>query len=154
VIDKAAEVFKRFNIPRSFTVIALYLIFSFLFLSGFYFLIPFLAEYINVFIQKIPSIIESVKVFGQDSVFASSLSNQISNLSKDLNTTKIFEIIKSAIFGGGSGFIYGTSSIISGGLNFILVIVLSFYLSLEERSVQKFLRLVVGKAYEDYIVNL
>lgn len=154
VVDRLVSLFARFKIPRVATVSFVYILLLLSFILGFYFFIPIISEYINVFIQKLPSLLESLRIFGKDVIHLKEFSTYISQIAKDLDTGKIFEMIKTAIFGGANGFLSGAGNIVNGGINFVLTIVLSFYLSIEERSVQKFLRLISPKAYEDYIISL
>lgn len=154
VVDRVVNTLKKYKVSRVATVSFIYLFFFVIFLFGFYFLVPLVSNYINIFIQKLPEIINSIKASGQSSPYLESFANYFSQISKDFSSGKIFEIIKTAVFGGTEGVLSGAGKIISGGINFILVIVISFYLSLEERSVQRFLRLISSKSYEDYVVDL
>jgi predicted PurR-regulated permease PerM len=53
-----------------------------------------------------------------------------------------------------SGF-FGTVNIVFGGLlSFLLIIVISFYLAVQEDGVGKFLKIVTPESYEDYVIDL
>jgi len=153
VVDRAVSLFAKLKIPRVATVSLIYIILVVIFLLGFYFLIPVIADYINLFIQKLPAFLESIRIYGND-FGLKNFSNYISKVSSELSGVRIFEMIKTALLGGSNSFLSGAGNILSGGVNFLLTIVVSFYLSLEERSVQKFLRLISPKVYEDYIMDL
>lgn len=61
---------------------------------------------------------------------------------------------ESYLRGLASGFL-GLATFIFGGIaSFVFVIVLSFYLAVQENGVKNFLRLITPKEYENYVVNL
>ncbi len=114
--------------------------------------VPPLADDLARFVKILPQILDSVRIFGSDMGFKD-LSLAIQDLSKDISKGQILSILKSALFGT-SGFFATTSAVVHGVVNFILTFVLAFYLALEEGGVQKFLRLIVPKAQEEYVTDL
>lgn len=114
--------------------------------------IPPLADDIARFVKILPQILDSVRIFGSDMGFKD-LSASISELSKGISKGQILTILKDAIFGS-TGFFATTSVFFRGVVNTVLTFVLAFYLALEERGVQKFLRLISPKIYESYIEDL
>lgn len=114
--------------------------------------IPPLADDIARFIKTLPQILDSVRIFGSDMGFKD-LSVAIQEISRDISKGEILTTLKNAFFGT-SG-IFATTSLFLGGIvNLVLTFVLAFYLALEERGVQKFLRLLVPKMYEGYAEDL
>ncbi|MEK7084944.1 MAG: AI-2E family transporter, partial [Patescibacteria group bacterium] len=53
-----------------------------------------------------------------------------------------------------SGFFRAASAIFGGALSFILIIVISFYLSVQEHGIENFLRVVTPKEYEGYVLDV
>lgn len=114
--------------------------------------IPPIADDVARFIQTLPQILDSVRIFGKDMGFKD-LSMAVQDLSREVSKGQILTILKNTLFGS-SGFFATTSAVIGGVVNFVLTFVLAFYLALEERGVQKFLRLISPKSSEAYIEDL
>jgi putative permease len=156
VLASAAEmpvrVMMKWGVPRGVSVSVLFLSLFLLLAATALIFIPPLADDIARFIKTLPKILESVRIFGKDMGFKD-LSVVIQGLSQDISKGQILTILKNAVFGS-SGFFATTSVVVASVINLVLTFVLSFYLALEERGVQKFLRLIAPKVYESYIEDL
>jgi predicted PurR-regulated permease PerM len=53
-----------------------------------------------------------------------------------------------------SGFFGATTSLFGGALSFFMVFILSFYLSVQEKGIENFLRIILPIQYEEYAVDL
>lgn len=115
-------------------------------------LLPPLADDVAGFVKSLTKVLDSVRIFGRDLGFRD-LALQIQSLSQDISKGQILTVLKNALFGS-SGFFATTTVVVSGVVNVLLTFVLAFYLALEERGVQKFLRLVVPHKDESYIEDL
>lgn len=114
--------------------------------------VPPLADDIARFIQSIPQILDSIRIFGRDMGFRD-LSVYVQELSRTIDKGQILTVLKNTFFG--SSGVFATSAALIGGIvNLLLTFVLAFYLALEDRGVQKFLRLIVPKSQEHYIEDL
>ncbi len=114
--------------------------------------VPPIADDVARFVQALPQILDSVRIFGRDMGFRD-LSLAVQELSGNIDKGQILTVLKNTLFGT-SG-IFATSALVIGGvINLVLTFVLAFYLALEERGVQKFLSLVVPKAHESYVEDL
>lgn len=151
-VEMPVKVLVKWGIPRVLAVITLFLILIIAVGAVALVFIPPMADDIARFIKTLPQILDSVRIFGKDMGFKD-LSSTISELSQDISKGQILTILKNAVFGS-AGFFATTSVVIRGVVNFILTFVLAFYLALEEKGVQKFLRLIVPKSKEDYIEGL
>jgi predicted PurR-regulated permease PerM len=114
--------------------------------------LPPLAEDLAQFAQSIPKILDSVRIFGRDMGFKD-LSVATADLARNIDKGQILTVIKNTFFGT-SGIFATSAAFIGGVVNLVLTFVLAFYLALEERGVQKFLRLIAPKEYESYIEDL
>ncbi len=114
--------------------------------------VPPLADDIARFVQTLPQILDSVRIFGRDMGFRD-LSLAVQELGRNIDKGQILTILKSTLFGT-SGVFATSVVVISSVVNLVLTFVLAFYLALEEKGVQKFLRLVVPKAHENYVEDL
>lgn len=140
------------GVPRTLAVTGLFLTLMIGIAAIVLLFIPPIADDIARFIKTLPTLLESVRIFGRDLGFKD-LSLMVQQLSHDISKGQILTVLKNIFMGSGS-FFTTTSVVIAGLLNLLLTFVLAFYLALEENGVHKFLRLIVPKHQEEYIGNL
>lgn len=134
---------KRYKIPRVISVIIVYiLIIGFLFGLIYTFLPPILDE-AGGFIATVPVILDTIEIPGFGPSGADSFSLQ----------QTIFEL-RSTFAETSEGFIRTISSIFGGLFSFVLIIVLSFYLAVQEGGISNFLRVVTPIKHEKYVLDL
>lgn len=151
-VEMPVRMLKKWGIPRSVSVIGMFLTLV-LFIGAIVFLfIPPLADDLARFISTLPKILESFRIFGRDMGFKD-LSVAVADISKGISRGEILTMLKSAFFGT-SGFFATTSAVLGSVVNLVITFVLAFYLALEEHGVQKFLRLIVPKHHEEYVTDL
>ncbi len=157
VISAAIEPIIRFakscRIPRLPSVIAIYVLAAGFISVFFYFLFLPLVDEISSFIKTLTIYSNS---FNNDSVLSNLFANQhvfggiqtpaiMGELSTYLNSFSQFL----------SQGVFSTASLLFGGaLGFILIVVLSFYLAVQEDGMEKFLRVIVPLRHEGYAVGL
>lgn len=168
VIASALEPANRFlvrrRLPRVFAVIVTYLVIAALFAVVFYFFVPVLLSDVVDFLQGVPFLISDFPVSGASAGagrVVQSLSDGITGSSEAAR-----EIFGTETLGGlvertslfisslSESFLQTVSFVFGGALSFVLIIVLSFYLSVQEDGIEKFLRLVVPLRHEAYALNL
>jgi len=149
-IDPAANWFVKFKIPRVFSVLLVYIIaFTVIFGTLFFFLPPLFEDFsmivfkipaqINTLIETNPTWSSVITLFGNFSTKFSVQDVIGSNLfssSLPKNTIDLTRVIFSSIF------------------NFILIVVISFYLAVQKNGVENFLRVIIPSRKEEYIINL
>ena len=137
----------RYKINRTFSALLLYIIIAGFFLSALYFLfVPLLSES-SEFLTSLPEYTHTIATATSSNQFINSITSTFSipDLVSQINTTLIRV---------SSGF-FGTIDVIFGGaLSFVLIIVLSFYLAVQEDGVSKLLRLVTPLKNEKYVISL
>lgn len=151
-VEMPVKYLSRFGLPRGISVISIFILLIVAVSVVILIFIPPIADDIARFIKSIPTILDSIKIFGRDMGFRD-LSLAVQELSRDISKGQVLSVLKSSLFGT-SGFFATTSALISSVINVALTFVLAFYLALEEQGVQKFLRLIVPKEHEDYITGL
>lgn len=154
-VEPAAQWFQRKGLARLFSVIIIYLMIAICLVGIVYFLIiPLLTESSD-FIRNFPKYFNSNDIFNSlnkssflsDSSFVSGLKNSF-NIEDYIN--QINTIVTSI-----SSNAFGTVATFFGGiLSFFLITILSFYLSVEEDGVGKFLKAITTIKHEKYIVAL
>lgn len=156
VLASAAELpvrrLMRFGLSRGLAVFSIFLTLVGVIAAVALIFIPPLADDAARFIQTLPQILNSVQIFGRDMGFKD-LAAAVSELSRDISKGQILTILKNIVLGAG-GFVATTSLVIGGIINIVITFVLAFYLALEERGVQKFLRLLTPRTHEAYIEDL
>lgn len=144
-IEPAAQWFMRFRLPRILSVLIVYII-AFVFLAAAFSLI-------------IPSLFAEISSVSPDSLIKSASGaffELVPELPVSISDAIIALIENSRDYLGqlAGGFFQATSAVFGGALSFILIIVLSFYLSVQENGIENFLRVVTPLEYERYILDL
>lgn len=140
--------------PRVLSVITIYIgLFATIFLLVSIFIPPIFDDLFKLS-NTIPAYIRSFDIFN----YISDAPAKILNTLRD-NVADIFSIDKilpslSSLVGASGNFIDTAKSIFTNIVNFILIIVLSFYLAVQEKGIENFLRLVTPLHYEKYVIDL
>jgi len=154
-VESAIPHFGKIGINRVFGVVLLYAL-SLLALAGmFYLFAPLLITEIYNFSSFVSTYIPGVSFLNyfQNEAF-SGAKDIVSGLSSNFSLTTLLSVSKAFILNLSGGF-FKTLSIAFGSIfNFILIILISFYLSIQERGIENFLRLIVPIQYDDYVVDL
>jgi len=144
---------KRRGVPRLPATVAVYLMTAF-FVSGFFYflLLPLIGE-VAAFVKTLTIYSNSVV---SDSVLSSMFEKQ--NLFSGLDTPAIVGDL-STYLNNFSRFlsqgIFSSLSVVSGGVvSFMLIVVLSFYLAVQDDGISKFLRIITPVKHEPYVINL
>lgn len=151
-IDPIAKFFQRYSVPRVVTVSAVFIILFGSVAAFAAFALPALADDLARFIAKLPSILEQFRIFGRDLGFKD-VSTSIGELSKTISKGQILTVIKNGVVGA-SSVAATTGVLISNLINFLLTLIFSFYLAVQDDGIKNFLRLITPKFYEKYIIDL
>ena len=149
-MEPAARWFTKFKIPRVFGVIIVYFAAFFVFFLTFYFVIPPLLGEALDFVSFLPQFIDNIlspesPIFSIVPSLPTVLIDSLKNFALELEKS-----VPEISFGIASA----TSAIFGGVLNFVLMIVISFYLSVQESGIENFLRVVTPIKHEEYIIGL
>jgi predicted PurR-regulated permease PerM len=152
-IEPVALWFKRQGLPRLPTVIGVYVLTALL-LSGFFYflLLPLIGE-VAAFVKTLTIYSNSVV---NDSILSGMFETQ--NVFSGLDAPAIIGDL-STYLNNFSSFlsrgIFSSLSAVSGGvMSFILIIVLSFYLAVQDDGISKFLKVITPVQHEYYVTNL
>ncbi len=168
-IEPAAKWLIRRSIPRVFSVLILYAVMGGILVGSFYTFVPTLLRDTSAFLSSVPKYIDTVSVWNPLGIEETAKSKEVAvNMSQDLAVSRaavetsdggisvrsLISGIDDAISNVSAGFVHSASSVFGGILSFILIIVLSFYLSVQEDGIEKFLRIVLPRKQEAYVVDL
>ena len=153
-IEPATQWFVRRRIPRLFSVILIYLTLAILLASiVFFLLIPLLSEssdFLNNFPVYFNANTVSKTIADNDFLSSEPLAGLTNSINFEQVVTQINNIITSI-----SSNTFGTVAKFFGGiLSLFLMIILSFYLAVEEDGVGKFLKAITPIKHEKYVVSL
>ena len=154
-VESSTPYFRKVRINRIFGIVILYIV-SLLILAGiFYLFAPLLITEIYNFSNFILTYIPGVSFLSyfQNEAF-SGAKDLVNSLGNNLSLATLLSVSKAFISNLSGGF-FQTLSVAFGSIfNFILIILISFYLSIQEKGIENFLRLIFPIQYEDYVVDL
>jgi predicted PurR-regulated permease PerM len=154
-VDLVIQKIGRFNWNRTLSVVLIYVV-SFSILSGlFYIFMPVLLDEISGSASFMSDYFPSAKSLFNFPAETISGAKEISHqIAQNLPATEFVQGIKEMV-GKLSGGFFDTMLVIFGGVfNLILIIVISFYLSIREKGIEGFLRIIIPDHYEDYVLGL
>ncbi|OGI63417.1 hypothetical protein A2914_00135 [Candidatus Nomurabacteria bacterium RIFCSPLOWO2_01_FULL_41_21] len=155
-MESAVPFFRKFKIDRVFGVVIAYIFFFLIFLGIFYAFAPLLLTEVynlSVLLSKyVPDVgilnyFKSEEFSGAKDIVASFSGNSIS-LGNLLATSKAF------VQNLSTGFLQTLSIAFGSIFNVVLIFIISFYLSIQEKGIENFLRIIIPNKYEDYAVDL
>jgi predicted PurR-regulated permease PerM len=163
----------RYKIKRIFSVLATYVVIILVFAGLLYFFIPPVLDEAANLLSDAPKYLDTLTLWNPlNDTQVSDTGKVVSGISQGLNGGKgILEGISDGTLkpsalsdlvgqfraltsNTSDGLIRIASSIFGGALSFILMIVLSFYLAVQENGVEKFLRIITPIKNETYIIDL
>ena len=154
-VESSIPYFAKIRIGRVFGIVILYTV-SLLILAGlFYLFAPLLITELYNFSNFISAYIPGVSFLSyfKNEAF-SGAKDIVSSLTTNFSLETLLSISKAFVLNLSGGF-FQTLSIAFGGIfNFVLIILISFYLSIQERGIESFLRVIVPIQYDDYVVDL
>ena len=153
--ESAVPGFKRIGISRVLGVVILYVV-SILTLAGvFYLFAPLLITEIYNFSTFVSNYIPGCSFLNyfQNEAF-SGAKDIVSAIGENFSIATLFSVSKAFILNLSGGFFQTLSVAFGSVFNFILIILISFYLSIQERGIENFLRLVFPLQHENYVVDL
>lgn len=139
------------KIPRVLAVLMVYLLFFIMFFAVIYFLVPPIFQDLSGISSNWPQKIDSI---GGVSTTVDPLASVTGGLAKSVTIQKIIMDLQKTITSSTSSIFSATSLIFGGVVSFILILVLSFYLAVQENGVENFLRIVTPYKQEDYVIDL
>jgi len=150
-IDPAARWLVQYRLPRAFAVVVVYFAVGASFFGLLFFFVPHFLSTLSLFLGTLPSYLDSLNTLNplkDSTLFGTTDLSQTFSLR---NTVTEFQSSLSSI----SGSFFQTVQVVFGGVvSFVLIIVLSFYFSVQEKSIEDFIALVTPLAYEKRMLDL
>lgn len=154
-IESAIPYLRKIGIGRVFGVAIIYIL-AILVLAGlFYLFAPLLITEIYNFSTALSSYVPGVYFLNyfQNDAF-SGAKDIVANLSHNLSFSSLTSVSKAFIENLSGGFFQTLSVAFGSFFNVGMIILISFYLSIQERGIENFLRIILPIEHEDYVVDL
>lgn len=145
-IEPLIKWFKTLYVDRIYAVLIIYLTGAILVFGFIYFLLPSLFAQVQSVVQQLPTIVETIPTGEPDTV--------TNSFTKNLSLDSILVTLQqsSMSFFDSSTAVF--NAIFGGLVSFALIVVISFYLAVQDDGVANFLRVVTPRSYESYVINL
>ncbi len=154
-VESAVPYFKKVRIGRIWGIVILYVVSLLIFAGIFYLFAPLLITEIYNFSNFISAYIPGVSFFNffQNEEF-SGAKDILNSLGNNFSISSLFSVSKAFVLNLSGGFFQTVSVAFGSFFNFVLIIIISFYLSIQEKGIENFLRLIFPIQHEDYVVDL
>ncbi|MEN9614089.1 MAG: hypothetical protein RLZZ347_396 [Candidatus Parcubacteria bacterium] len=158
-VEPATTWFKKYNVSRLPAVILVYVIGALTVAGVFYLLVPSLLADASNLVSKLPEYLSHIPFWNATpetvtAVSQSSAVQTIQALPTGFSFGEVVSSIQNAISTANQGLLNTASGIFGGLLGFILVMVLSFYLAVQEDGVEDFLKVIVPIRSQRYVLDL
>lgn len=156
-IEPGIKFLSRFRIHRIPAVLLTYVATAGIFFSLILAFVPPIVNEASDITQKLPSMVQSIdkNILGDKNILTNAFWGPKTTGGSPTNTG--LEDLFGRISGvsGGSQNVFGAVGAIFGGVfSFVLIVVLSFYLAVQERGIENFLRIIMPFSNEEYAINL
>lgn len=151
-VESGVRAFARIKVSRLLAVPIIYTVVIAIIFAIFYAFVPIIFRELSGVINLISKYLPSSSSIDTQSIEGAS--QFVSNISKNTTIPDLLSNVKNIA----SSFSQGATSIIGstfgGVVNLILVLVMSFYLSIQEKGIHMFLRIITPAKHEKYVIDL
>jgi len=148
-VEPIAIWFSDRKIPRVVGVLVTYIVAFIVITAAFSLVVPPLFSEFAMLASDIPTFIDNIT---EPTVFAEYFPSLPSSIASIL--ASVGQNLSIAIEGFSGDFFQTISGIFGGALSLLIIIVLSFYLSVQANGIESFLRVVTPLNYEEYVLNV
>jgi len=153
-VEPGARWLMKRKFPRIISVLTIYVGVILILAGLMYFFIPPLVSDTSQFVNSLPQYIESLTISAGEFNSIPAVQEFLTNISTSFRDANFLSSVGSGVSGATFGFLATASTIFGGIMSFLLIIVLSFYLAVQEDGVANFLRIIVPIQHEKYILGL
>lgn len=148
-VSPASDWFSKHKIPKVLGVLFIYLAGLSVLGLAFYLVVPTMISEMGDFANTFPAYLEKFTSSKNIQQVFPSLPNSVSEILGEAASN-----LKNILGQFRQDFFQTASAIFGGVFSFILIIVISFYLSVQEKGIEKFIRLASPLKYEKYILDV
>ncbi len=146
-IEPGIVALRRYRINRVFSVILIYLSVAIVFFGIVFLFIPPLVDDAVSFLTRLPAILAGLSL-------ADATHGLLPDFSASFSPSDFLGSISQTISATTGGVFTTLSAFFGGVTSFVLIVVFSFYFSVQETGVDDFLRLVTPAQHQAYVLNL
>ncbi|MDE1966857.1 MAG: AI-2E family transporter [Patescibacteria group bacterium] len=155
-IEPVIRRLKRKGVHRIISVILVFIVLAAVLAGIIIFIVPLVTQDAIGFLNSLPKNISLEDIWSPMSSAGVSLGTGMgqSIASRTVSLSDLISGLQQLIVGTSAG-VFQTASVLFGGLfSFVLIVVLSFYLAVQEEGVADFLRIIAPVKHHEYITNL
>ncbi len=142
-VEPATKTLVKLRVPRVLAVVLIYIMLLSVLAGVVYAFVPPLLKETSGLLSDTPSLVE---VLGK--------SNGLGALPAGVDLNEIVNSVNQSVTKYSGNVFALVSTVFGGVLTFVLIIVFSFYFAVREKSIEEFIRVIVPKKDEDYVINL
>lgn len=146
--------FGRYRIPRVISIIFAILALLAAFSVVFYFFLPPLFNEFSGFVGSFPEYLGFIDGLDETLENLIGVQNILSDVTAPLADGDVLSDLGHVLFGVSGGALQTVNALFGGVTSFVLIAVISFYLAVQERGVESFIRLVSSARNEEYLIDL
>lgn len=151
-IEPATRFLLKYKIPRVLGVLSVYLGIIFVMVGMFAVFLPPLIDDFRELTTTFPQYIESVTLTRIEAI--PGFDNLLKTVTDGAFTSDIVHRVTSTFSGATFGFITAASTVFGGLLSFLLIVVISFYLAVQEDGVENLIKVFAPVKHERYVIDL
>jgi predicted PurR-regulated permease PerM len=151
-VEAGVQLFARYNVRRIMAVPIIFMVVTLLLTAIFYAFLPVVFRELSGMIRLLMDYLPANENISSESIQGAT--EFVSNITKHATLNDLFVNLRNAsgtLTQGATSFLGST---FSGILNIILVVVMSFYLSIQEKGIENFLRILTPLKHEKYVIDL
>lgn len=154
-MESAVPYMARIGLGRVFGLAVLYVLSLLIFAGLFYLFAPLLITEVYNFSNAISSYVPNVSFLNYfKSEAFSGAKDIVASLGDNFSLTSLNNVSR-AFIANLSGGLFQTLTVAFGSIfNVVFIVLISFYLAVQEKGIENFLRLISPLKYEDYVVDL
>ncbi len=154
-MESSISHFAKVGIGRILGIVIMYVVSLSTFAGLFYLFAPLLITEIYNFSTFVSTYIPDVSFLNYfKSEAFSGAKDIVKSLSGNLSIGTLLSVSRAFVLNLSSGFFQVLSVAFGSVFNFILIILISFYLSIQEKGIENFLKIIIPVQYDDYAVDL
>lgn len=140
-IEPATAWFVRYKVPRTVSVIVIYVL--------------IIASFAGILYAIVPSLLTEIASIDATYNVSGSLSEYVEDgASGDLSVTGVLTDLERSLTGNTESALPAISRIFGSIVSFVLIIVFSFYLAVQKHGVTNLLRIIIPEKHERYAIDL
>lgn len=153
-MDAAARRLKKIRMNRTFAIILLYIVVMSMVFGLLYLFIPILLKEASNLLNLLSKYVAPTKVLNQ---LSNNTFTDVQTIATNFSKGSFFATVtnvKGMISNISTNFVQVAGGAFGGFINLLLIVVISFYLSIEEHGIEKFLRIIIPAKSEEYVIDL